>query len=113
MLLYREGHRDKSVVQRPSTDTGPNKRILSVVHRRRTARRTGETRDPARGSATGRKLGPDSCTVVAPAERVLGTPPFESRLAKSPYNPMHQMDLSVGPKQLAGHQCRKPVIALH
>src|ERR1019366_3185785 len=76
-------------------NTGPNKRILAVAHRRRTAPRNGEIRDPAGSSATERKrFGPGSRTIVAPAGTSFwALPPFKSRQAKSRYNSMHQRGL--------------------
>src|SRR5208283_2509262 len=66
MPLYREGHPGKSVGQRPSTSTGPNKRSLVAAHLRSNEQRNGGTHDPAGNSSTGRiRFGPDSRIIVA------------------------------------------------
>ena len=87
-LLCRANYPGKSVGQRPSTDTGSNKRSLAVEYPRRTEPHNAETHDPAGNSSTGRKrFGPDSHTIVArPRVGVCSQPPFKSRQAKSPLN---------------------------
>jgi len=74
-----------------------------AVHRRRSARHNGETRNPAESSGTGRiRFGLGSRSLVARFETAVQG----SRQVGITRNAQHQKGLPAGPKSLAGQECK-------